>query len=126
MKRSDGVGERLSSCKERRGTMLNVSLDDLRWWAEEYVRDRTDRDVLISIHVTTDLDKVKANVQREYKEDGEFDIVISGRLKFKDLIEAVAHEAAHIVLPEEMEHGEVWEKEKDKIKKYLLDKVEVE
>lgn len=103
-------------------SLINISLDDLRWWCEEYVLERTGRAVRIVVHYTTELEKVKANVQGDTVSE-EYDIVIAGGLRWKSIVEAMAHEVAHIVLPKELGHGVVWEKEKKKIKEYLEQKV---
>lgn len=103
--------------------LLHVSLDDLRWWCEEYVLGRTGRAVRLVVHYTTALDTVKANVQGDTG-SGEYDVVIAGGLRINGLIEALAHEVAHIVWPGELEHGAVWEQEKKELKEYLEKKVE--
>lgn len=96
-----------------------VSLNDIKWWAERYLQEKKGRVVKIAIHISTALDKVKANVQGV---GGEFDVVISGELKFEDILKAVAHEVAHIVLMSE-EHGERFDGEMEKVKKYLEEKL---
>ena len=99
-----------------------VSLNDIKWWVERYLEEEKGRNVVIEIHISTALDKVKANVQGV---GGEFDVVISGGLEFKDILKAVAHEVAHIVLMSE-EHEERFDEEMEKVKKYLEEKLSEE
>lgn len=103
-----GGGEEMRDLKE-------LSLSKFKECVEKYFRQKKNRQIRINIHISTELDKVKANVQGS-EATNEFDILVSGDLKFKKLVEAIAHEAAHIV---SSRHDQVWEDEKKEIKKYL-------
>ena len=69
----------------------------------------------LSIHVSTELEKIKANVQGKGQH---YDIVISAQLDFSLYPKAIAHELAHIILHDER-HTEQHKKLTEKIEKKL-------
>lgn len=82
---------------------------------ERYIHDKYNRQVSISIHVSTDLNQVKANVQGG---NGKFDIIVSGYLGWDKLEQALAHEAAHIILMKDL-HDDEFDRIREKVLKYL-------
>lgn len=94
-----------------------ITLNDLKDFTEEYISNKLQKNINIHIHYTTKLDIVKANIQGA---NLNYDIVISGKLRIKSIIEGIAHEAAHILY---QNHSEKWKKEKEEIKKFLTEKI---
>lgn len=82
---------------------------------ERYIHDKYNRQVSISIHISTDLNQVKANVQGG---NGKFDIIVSGYLGWDKLEQALAHETAHIILMKDL-HDDEFDRVKEKVLKYL-------
>jgi hypothetical protein len=73
---------------------MKRTLTEYRDALEKFIHEKYNRNVSISIHISTDLNMVKANVQGSNRK---FDIIISGSLSWNRLEDALAHEAAHII-----------------------------
>ena len=102
--------------------VVKVSLMTLKQLCEEYCSKEKQKNVSIEIHYTTALtrlENVKANVQGQ---GNSYDILLSGELKGDEFLEALAHELTHIVL-QTNQHGEAFEEEKEKIKKWFQNRL---
>lgn len=98
---------------------MKTSLNKIKELIEKFVAEKYGRQVDIDIHITTALEKVKANVQGKKRK---YDILISGEVKLnRMLIEAVAHEVAHVILKDE-KHKHEFEVKMKEIKEWLLSK----
>jgi len=97
---------------------MNTSLNELKTMLECYLKEK-DIKTTLKIHYTTSLSVVKANIQGK---KSEYNILISGKLKFSEMIEALSHEVAHILYSN---HGIEFIKEKNNIKKYLENKLKI-
>jgi len=80
-----------------------VTLLDLKKKAEEIVSQREGRNITIDIHVSTQMNDLKANVQGEGKH---YDILIAAFLPFEKYPQAIAHELAHILLHSEVHNDQ--------------------
>ncbi len=98
---------------------MNISLNKLKTLLEIYLKEKGIKTNL-KIHYTTSLSTVKANIQGS---KNEYDILISGKLEFDKIIEALSHETAHITTYSN--HGIEFIKEKNNIKKYLENKLKI-
>jgi hypothetical protein len=79
----------------------NLCLNDFLEIALEILEERTNKKWRLSIHFTTELTEVRANVQAVIRQKtGEADILISGMIKFSELPKAIAHELVHLIFPE--------------------------
>jgi len=92
-----------------------MTLLELKKKAEEIISQKTGRNVVINIHVSTEMEDIKANVQGNGKR---YDILIAAFLPFEKYPQAVAHELAHIILQSES-HDE----KHTKLTKKLLEEI---
>ena len=94
-----------------------MTLLELKKRAEEII-SQTGRNVVINIHVSTEMEDIKANVQGNGKR---YDILIAAFLPFEKYPQAVAHELAHIILKSES-HDEKHTKLTKKLLKEIQEK----
>jgi len=98
-----------------------LSLHDFWEIALKILEKKTHKKWRLSIHITTDLEEVKGNVQGKIdKQQGIADILVSGMVKFKNLSKVIAHELVHLIFPDlEEEEEDKFNKEVEKIKKEI-------
>lgn len=88
--------------------LTELNLSSIKDTVIEILEDHTQKIWQIDIHITTQLDKVKANVQGNIGHQfARADILISGELKFGKLFKAIAHELCHLIYPHIDEHREL-------------------
>lgn len=101
--------------------MKDLSLKKIKSAIEEVFRDRN-KQITVSIHLSTDMPKQKKGAILLSKQ-GKYEILIGGHVKFLNVLEVVAHEATHIIVG--FEHGQEFDKEKEKIMEVLKKKLNI-
>ncbi len=80
----------------------NLTLNDYLEVSLKILEEKTKKRWNLSIHITTDLEEVKGNVQgriNKLQRQGKADILISGAVKFQNLSKVIAHELVHLIYP---------------------------
>lgn len=97
----------LKKFKNNKINLGKIRLADIKNAALNILEKYTQKVWDIDIHITTQLDKVKANVQGNISSQiAKADILISGELEFKKLLRAIAHELCHLIYPNLDEYQE--------------------
>ncbi|MGC8753402.1 MAG: hypothetical protein ACP5RO_07810 [Fervidicoccaceae archaeon] len=102
--------------------MKNLTLNDFLEVALKILEEKTKKRWSLSIHITTDLEEVKGNVQgriNKLQRQGKADILISGVVKFKNLSKVLAHELVHLIYPNLEEEEKKFNEKVKEIKKEI-------
>ena len=106
-------------------TWLNTPLQDVIKSAENIYGEI---DCKIQINPALYLEE-KAYGATTFTDEGNVIIELDGNTSVVNLIEVLAHELAHVVTPDDIEHGQMWEKAFDSIfkeyKRYCKEKYNV-